>query len=355
MKAALLALCLVAIVDALAVTGAIAAEPDYRAINADATRRHILPRYAALAEATGKLSDSATAFCAAPAATRIAPLQAAWRQGMAAWQAAQHLRFGPVEYFNRLPRFAFWPDPRNVTQRQLAELFEKRDAETMTQQKLVSGSVAIQGFSALERELFDQAEIAKLAAEPFRCQWLRAVTANIVTMARDIQADWNGPPQDFAKKYLKADGDGSQYHQPSEATLDLFKSVYTAVELVADHKLKRLIVDKTARRTLAESWRSETSLDNIRTNLNAAQDLYKSLESGVTDAALRTEISKGFETTIAATGAIEVSLEVAIADMARRPTLLTLLREATALKRLLAEKLAPALGLPLGFNALDGD
>jgi len=352
MKKILLALCLVA-----AAAGAIAAEPDYRAINADATKRHILPRYAALAEATGKLDAAARAFCAAPATNKIAPLQAAWRQGMAAWQAAQHLRFGPVEYFNRLPRFAFWPDPRNVTQRQLAELFEKRDADTMTQQKLVSGSVAIQGFSALERELFDQAEIAKLAAEPFRCQWLQAVTGNIAAMARDIQADWTGPPQDFATKYLKADGDGSQYHQPSEATLDLFKSVYTAVELVADHKLARPLADKlaAAKPRLSESWRSEVSLDNLKANLAAARDLYVSLEPGVPDAALRGEIVHGFDTAIASANGIAIPLEKAVADAGARPAVEKLRRDSQALKRLLAEKLAPALGLPLGFNALDGD
>ena len=206
MKTTLIALCAIAIAGT-----AIAAEPDYRAINADATTRHILPRYAALADATGGLSDASKAFCTAPAAGKVAPLQDAWRRGMAAWQDAQHLRFGPVEYFNRLPRFAFWPDPRNVAQRQLGELFDKRDAASIAAEKLVTGSVAIQGFSALERELFEPAEATKLAAEPFRCQWLQAVAGNLAAMARDIDADWNGPPQDFTKKYLKADGDGSQY------------------------------------------------------------------------------------------------------------------------------------------------
>ena len=42
-------------------------------------------------------------------------------------------------------------------------------------------------------------------------------------------------------------------------------------------------------------------------------------------------------------------------DPARRPAVEKLRREAAALKRLLADRLAPALGLPLGFNALDGD
>lgn len=352
MRILLLALGLVA-----AAGGALAADVDYRAINADAVRRHILPRYAALAEATARLDRAAQAFCAAPAADKIAPLQEAWRTGMSAWQGVQHLRFGPVEYFNRLPRFAFWPDPRNVAQRQLADLFEKRDAEAMTPARLVSGSVAIQGFSALERVLFDPAESAMLVVDAFRCRWLTAVAGNVAAMAHDILADWSGPPQDFARKYLKADGEGTQYHAPSEATLDLFKSVYAAVELVADHKLARPLADKiaSAKPRLAESWRSGTSLDNVKGNLAAARDLYQSLAPGVPEAALRGEIARRFDQAAASANAIALPLEKAVGDAGARPAVETLRRDAQAVKRLLAEKLAPALGLPLGFNALDGD
>lgn len=334
-----------------------AAEPDYRTLNADASKRHVQPRYAALATATARLADTARAYCAAGGKGRLPELQTAWRQAMVTWQGAQHLRFGPIEYFNRLPRFAFWPDPRNITQRQLAELFEKRDAEQMTPAKLVSGSVAIQGLTALERELFEPAETAKFATEPFRCQWLVAVGDNLATMARDVQAEWAGPPQDFARKFIAADGEGSQYHSPSEATLDLFKSVYTAVELVADHKLARPMGDKaaSARPRLAETWRSETSLDNIKANLAAAQGLYRSLAPGLSDAGLRAGIEKGFDAAIAAAAAVKGPLETALADPARRPALEKLRRDASVLKRLMADKLAPALGLPIGFNALDGD
>lgn len=72
------------------------------------------------------------------------------------------------------------------------------------------------------------------------------------------------PPQDYAVHFIAADGNGSQYQAPSEATLELFKSLYAAVELVADHKLARPMADKpaTSRPRLAESWRSETSLAN---------------------------------------------------------------------------------------------
>lgn len=144
---------------------------------------------------------------------------------------------------------------------------------------------------------------------------------------------------------------------PSDAALDLFKSLHMAVELVADHKLARPLGDsaKAARPRLAESPRSEASLANIRANLAAARDLFDRLRPGVTDAAVVREIEARFDAAIAAAGAINGSLEEAVGEPAKRPAVERLRREATALKRLLAEKLSVALDLPLGFNALDGD
>ena len=60
-------------------------------------------------------------------------------------------------------------------------------------------------------------------------------------------------------------------------------------------------------------------------------------------------------TPAASANAIALPLEKAVGDAGERPAVETLRRDTQALKRLLAEKLAPALGLPLGFNALDGD
>src|SRR3546814_3214031 len=78
----------------------------------------------------------------------------------------------------------------------------------------------------------------------------------------------------------KSDG---LYHEPKDATLDLFKSLYTAVELIADHKLARPLggsIDQ-ARPHLAEAWRSQRSMRNIVINLRAAQDLYTKVFSPV--------------------------------------------------------------------------
>ena len=57
----------------------------------------------------------------------------------------------------------------------------------------------------------------------------------------------------------------------------------------------------------------------------------------------------------AAVPEIREPLQVAVSDPAARPQVEKLLDELRAVRRLLVERLAPALGLAAGFNALDGD
>jgi predicted lipoprotein len=321
---------------------------DYTAINTAAAQRHIVPAYEKLAGATATLARQAQLSC-----TDVAALQRDWRGAMTAWQGAQHLRFGPIEWFNRLQRFAFWPDPRNTTARQLNELFQKQRMP----EDIVMGSVAVQGLSALERVLFDQKEAAKLSTEPFRCTWLKAVAANLATMAGDALTDWRDPPRQFAQQFGAGKGADLTYASAQEGTLDLFKSLYTAVELAADHKLARPLGDKVenARPTAAESSRSGQSLANIRENLKAAAALYDVMAEGVADAALRADIANRLNAALATAQGISGTLESAVADRAQRSKLEGLRRDLQALKSLLADKLTVALDLPLGFNALDGD
>ena len=331
----------------LLLVAAPAAAADYAALNARAVKLHIQPAYAALAAATAKLDAAAQASC-----SDVPALRAAWREAMAAWQGAQHIRFGPIALFERHARFEFWPDPRNTAGRQLAQLFEKRAAEAITPRSFAVGSVAVQGLGALERALFEEESAKKLASDSYRCDWLRAAAGNVATMARETDAEW----RDYGARFGSA-APGGVYAGPREAAADLFKSLHAAIELVADHKLARPLGDKPgkARPLLAESWRSGASLDNIEANLAAGLSLYEALAPGVADAALDAELRNRFETTQAAAKAVKGKLEAAVADRKQRETIERLQREAAQLKAALASRLSAALDLPLGFNALDGD
>ncbi|GAB4195094.1 MAG: imelysin family protein [Thalassobaculales bacterium] len=316
---------------ALLLLAAPAPAADHAALNRAVVAGHILPAYARLTAATAALEQATAAGCGD--ADR---LRAAFATATLAWQGAQHLRFGPADWFNRARRFALWPDPRNTVGRQLAELLARGSLPDFA-----TGSVAVQGLTALERMLFEPALAARLA-EPFPCAWLRATAANLAGMARDLEAEWRGD------RYLPM-------VQPQEATLEIFKSLHTAVELAADHKIARPLGNSpaAARPRLAEHWRSALSGPAVAENLRAAESLFAAMAPFVADRALAADIAGRLAATAAA--ARDLDLDHAWSDPQLRPAAERLRADLAALKTVLAEKLTAALDIPLGFNALDGD
>lgn len=345
-------------------------EADYRRLNEGLVERHIVPRYERLAEATAGLETSAETFCAAPSAPKLTALRDAYGAAADAWEGIQHVRFGPVELFMRSVRFAFWPDPRNTVGRQLTSTLSARDPEAVTQPAFDKGSIAIQGLPALERLLYGKDGADALLAggddAAYRCTMAVGIAHNLAAIAKDVKAAWTGGDKPFADVIVKAGPDDDRYRDPKEATLDLFKSLYSAIELVADHKLSKPLGDSAsaARPNLAESWRSERSLDNVRANLAAAEAIYRGeggygmsdfVREAAGDPALDDLLTRAFTQTRATAARISLPLEAAVSDPAVRPQVEQLATEAGALKQLLVQRLSVALGIPVGFNALDGD
>ncbi|WP_119419259.1 imelysin family protein [Desertibaculum subflavum] len=372
MPSALLRLVLVLV--AMGCARAVAAAPtdaDYRRLNEALVTGHILPRQDKLAEATKALAAEAGRFCAAPTAASLGTMRDAFDRAVDAWQGVQHVRFGPIELFMRNMRLAFWPDPRNTVSRQVDELLAGKDAGALTAQAFARGNVAGQGFPALERLLYGEDAAAKLtgggAEAAFRCDAIRAIAGNLAGMAADIRREWIEGAEAQAKVMAEAGQSGDRYAGPKEVTLDLFKSLHAAVELVADHKLARPLGAslQAARPQLAEAWRSRRSLAALRLNLEAAEAMYLGEDGGAGfsafvrdvagNAALDDLLRRAFAQTRGTAASIGKPLEVAVLDPAERPKLVQLAREASALKTLLAQRLTVALDIPLGFNALDGD
>lgn len=334
----------------------------YDAINRAAVGGHVLPRYDALVAATAKLEQVSRTFCAMPAAGRtIETLQQAYHDATDAWQDIQHVRFGPIDLFFRSQRFAFWPDPRNTIGKQMSELIVRHASGSMNAEVLGRGSVAVQGLPALERMIFgDDANKLQAGADAiFRCGYVTAIAENLVGMARETQQEWRAPNKGFAAQMLNpGQGQDARYRDTKEATLELFKSLYTAIELAADHKLARPLGASAddARPRLAESWRSERSLRNIQHNLAAAADLYATaFAPQVLDKSLDTTIRAAFAQARASAAALPMPLERAVQDTGARKAAEKLAADTLALKGLVMQRLPEALQIPVGFNALDGD
>lgn len=334
------------------------------ALNATLVERDVLPRMDRFAEATAALVPATDAYCAGPNAAGLDALKRAYNGAADAWQGVQHFRFGPMELLLRTQRVAFWPDPRNAVGRQLAEVIAARDSAALTPQAFAQGRVTIQGLPAMERLLYDDSAVAKLENGPeagFRCEMLRAIARNLAGIGADMRREWRDGAKPYAR-VMTTYGPDAHYRSAQEATLDLFKSLYTAVEIVADHKLGKPLGTSLAdaRPALAEAVRSGRSLRNVQLDLEAGAALYRvGMEAYVRDVAkdpaLAGQIAQAFDKAVADAKAIPMPVEAAVRDSSGRAAVEKTQRDAAALKTLLAQKLSPALGIPVGFNALDGD
>lgn len=340
-----------------------AADPDFQALNAALVKDYVLPRYETFAETTAALDAALVEACAdgRPTPEEAAP---AYHEAMDAWMAVQHLRFGPALLFLRYERVEFWPDKRGVVGRHLAQLLSEHDAAALEPKTFANGSVAVQGFPALERLLFDSEDATW--ATPFGCDVVRAIGANLKSIAAGVLADWRDGEKAFAQVVLSANQGNKHYFDAKEAALDFAKSLRGALLLVQDFKLGRPLGKSpdSARGTRAESWRAGRSLRNILINLTAARALYEAggdvSFSAITHvqpqgAELDETVRAALERLIAAVEAQPASLVTALEAPEGWHKLDAIGVEARQLLELLGGPLSEVLGLPMGFNSYDGD
>ena len=333
---------------ALLLSHATARAYDFQAV----TDRHVLPTYRNLAERTAELDAAARAYCAGPSGSALAHLQAGYRGAFLAWQGAQHLRFGPVQYLSREYRFELWPDERGAVGRHLGQLLDD-PALQQPDFDISQKSVAVQGFSAMERLLF-----AGTTPDATACRLVVAIAANLRDMAEGIVSDWSTGDDPYVRYFAVPAPGNPLFASEAELAGRLLNSLHTELELIVAQKLARPL-DKSldrARGKRAEGWRSRTGLPAIAANLAACHALYRhAFAPELADASPDPQIEAAFAQAGSTLERLQMPLADAVADPGQRALVEQLQAELSALKQLLARDLTAALGLSLGFNSLDGD
>ncbi len=336
---------------------------DYAALNAAIVDDDVIPRYAAFAERTGELESSLKEACADD---RLDAQEsaAAYNAAMDAWMDVQHLRFGPALLFLRYDRLEFWPDKRGTVRRHLAQLLSERNPKALEPHSFANGSVAVQGFPALERLMFDSDD--SVWESPFGCAVVEAIGRNLHSIAKGLLSDWRDGETPYAEVVKSAAGGNEHYFDAKEASLEFAKALRGALLLVEDYKLDRPLGDdpEAVRTSRAESWRSARSLRNIRHNLKAAQALYAETGAVSFSSLLRAQpkgeeldraISDALGRLVAATEAQPDSLVAALEAPDGWRQLDAIRVETRQLMELLGGPLSEVLDLPIGFNSYDGD
>lgn len=321
---------------------------DFRAV----AQQHIEPAYRLLAMHTVRLERVADDYCAEPSTARLQALRSSYRQAFLAWQGAEHLRFGPVQFLSREHRFALWPDKRGAVGKHLARLIE--DPALQGEDFDISRkSVAVQGFSALERLLFDGQ-----STDAASCRLIIAIAGNLQQMAADLVDDWFAGDDPYVAYFADPGIVNPVYGSVAELAGQLLNSLYTELELMTTQKLARPLGDdiEKARGRRAEGWRSQGSLDAMAANLDACHDLYRRAFAPELDgSAPHPQIEAAFQRVHTALRDVDAPLSQAVALPGQRVRLQRLGAELSGLQQRVARDLAGTLNLSLGFNSLDGD
>jgi hypothetical protein len=320
---------------------------------------HVLPRHAAFAAAARDFATATEAVRETPAEAAAEAARAAWIRAALAFQGIRHLRFGPLEALDLGYRLFFFPDPRNITGREMAGLLRAADPAAITPEAFARGRIAAQGLPAAERLLFG-AEQGRLLApgQGFRRDLLAAIGRNVADIAAALDGAWRGgnPPHAAQIEGMP----GGIHRDAQDGLLALFKSLHGGLEFTAEREVARPLGPslREAFPRRAEAWRSGQSLALVQAAIAAQAELWQAGFRALTaaqDAELARKVDAAFAAAAQAAARVAPGLEAAVAAPQGRPAVEALLQALGAVRRLLSDRVAPAIGVPVGFNATDGD
>ena len=341
------------------------AATSFEGLNRALTDGVVIPAYQRFAVATAALEPALGAFCAAPTPASLAAARQAFATAMDGWQQAQPIVFGPARSSGAASAVQLVPYGRDAITRQVNQAVAAMDPALVAPGGLAGKSIALTGFPALERLLYDDDLPVKTPTPEaeYACALALAVARNLAGISAGILDEWQRPGG-FRETVLTAAAGNDVYYDAEEVAADLLQSLHAALDVAIAVKLERALGHslESARPTRLESWRSQLSLANLRSNLTTAEALYAAdggfgevLVASPGGAALDQAIRQRLAHVVALLDSIEGPLAVAIRQPAERPKVEQLLAELRALRRSLRNELAPAIGLVIGFNATDGD
>lgn len=327
------------------------------------TTEQIQRGYQQLSAQTHAQQQAADAFCQHPDVQGLQTMQAAWRESMAAWQQIQWLRIGPIAQDNDDWKLQFWPDKKNILQRKMQDILD--GSEPVSADSLVHASVVVQGFSAQELLLFDPqfAAVEKFAGR--QCDLLRASTTLTAQVGQKLADAWQD--ETWLKRWVAPAATQVGLAPAHVRNGEILDALLAQIERIKNDKLGEPMGlktrDKKPNGYFAESWRSENSLANLQNNLLAVQQLIRPAQGyglfqylkDSQQQALADEMVIKLDNAQQALQQIRPPLTSAVTDAAQQPALQNAHRALGELATFCKQKLAPALGLTLGFNSNDGD
>lgn len=305
------------------------------------TESRLAPGYAELGERVEALGAALQATCAGrPAAMAAARVR--WREAQLALRALSPLPFGPVLETRVLRRIDFWPTRPAQIERSIAQYAKSPDDTARL-------GLSARGLPAIEYLLFDAGR-APLADDPAACRYAAWLAQDAAGALADTATGWP------AWRAALAEADPER-----EARLigDGINILIGSTEVL---RLKYLDKPLRPRSGPAETdaWRSATARDGLlayfgglRAGLQGGEGL-PGLTAMLRGYGLLT-LAERVDARLDAVAAALAALPEDFGAEAARPAAENLMTELGRLQRLLAEDVADAMKVTVGFGESDGD
>lgn len=312
-----------------------------------------LPAHAQWQQASQQFYHATEVFCAGN--SDLAAVRDSWRNTQRSWNTLQPALVPPGAADQLGLQVQFWPDKRNLAQKQTEELLGKN--EPVTAERLATGSVALRGLSASEYILFDQGhDLADAKQRQRYCTLLKANTTYQFALSLHLLQVWQ---QEFAQTLSQVPN--QRFADAGSALAELLRADVTALD-VMKKKLGMAIGqpgDGAPQVYQAEAWRSGHTLASLQAGVAGSRALWEGNGFRVLAAeknpALVQAMDDSFASLQASLKSLQQPLPALLGNAAGQQALKALYAQLDALHRLHEKELAKTLGVQLGFNGTDGD
>lgn len=327
------------------------------------TEGYIRPATQQFANSAAALTGALEFLCRAPDQQRDAFVRERFDTLVASWFRIMFLRFGPMVEDNRFERIFLWPDPRGTTLRQVQDILSGYDRSAITPDELAEKSVAVQGMLALEFALYGTGSNGISDGSPegrYRCAYALAVSQRISATAVEVVEAW-APGSAYSRDFMMPGPQNDLYRNDKEVAAEAIKAMTTGLSFLSNVIITPFLAKEPemANYKRAPFWRSGQTIPAIRQGVDGLMDFY--LATGFADTLDETDrwIDGGLQlelrNIVAALDTINMPLDHAIRPGPGREALIYVVIALKSLHTTVETRLAQAVGVAVGFNALDGD
>lgn len=324
----------------------------------------LLPLSESFQAKANALAMTAQAFCANPRSANLAAIQAAWKDAQAAWQPLEMLQIGPIIDRRTQRQVNAWPVRPTLIEPLL------KSGQPVSAEQVERLGVSGKGLPAMEYLLFPTGKSSsqvqsELAGQ--RCTVLKALASQVAAEAQGLAGDWREPNGGFLRQLAEA-GQHPQdgiFSTADQALSDVANLLIAGLDGVKVRKLGKLLDKRSGTVDLEriESWRSGTTIDNIRKNLQGFEVAFfgagkdgvglDDYLAGIGRPVLPQLVREELELAKSAADAITEPMPRALKS--QRKQVQALHKAVTQLQSRMENEIAGALKVDLGFNANDGD